>query len=469
MFVAICLIILLLSPLLFDSGTATFLMLGGQLAVLGGMIRERNLTGAGAFIFMSVLFFGMRPLHLLVERDYELFRRLFRIPINLSELNECMWWATAGLFSFYIGVQMAKKLHARRWRRRLQTAKIHGVMPLISNPVIVLMIVFQVLSLGCMLVLGGSGRGLYGSAFGAYLYDLPVVLQSGHIFTIVLLLERYLKRRSPGMLTVLGFSGLLFLIFTWEMRSLSMFRGFYLTGLMIGGIAVLSRLRPRIGYGWLIVPIIVLLPYFRSLGEHRYETNEALIEVLPEDTLREKGPGDAYWNFFDARGDMNIFDTFVAAKNSEPAYHPYLLSWFYVPVHLVPRAIWKSKPRQGILVDMTFTRGAPYAPGIAGFFLLDGGLLWMLGCMALLGYLISLLDWLVLTMPQGYLRCCLYGIIVINALFLTRFFLWQYFYQVLYAIIPCILLNQIIRKKRLQMHVPPAELPPREMPSRANA
>jgi len=117
-----------------------------------------------------------------------------------------------------------------------------------------------------------------------------------------------------------------------------------------------------------------------------------------------------------------------------------------VPLHLIPRAIWKSKPEKGVTQDMGYTKGAPTSPGIAGFFLIDGGLVWMLLCMAVLGYLISLLDWTILTMRPGYLQCCLIAIVTVNAMFLTRFFLWQYFYQVLYAAIPCIALAWYVNR-----------------------
>lgn len=91
-------------------------------------------------------------------------------------------------------------------------------------------------------------------------------------------------------------------------------------------------------------------------------------------------------------------------------------------------------------MDIACTKGLPTSPGIAGFFLLDGGLWWMLICMALLGYLVSWLDWYILTMRPGYLQCCLIGIVTVNGMFLSRVFMWQYFYGVLYAVIPCLIL-----------------------------
>jgi hypothetical protein len=159
---------------------------------------------------------------------------------------------------------------------------------------------------------------------------------------------------------------------------------------------------------------------------------QSVIEAVVENQTL----GEAYWNFYGSDGDMNIFDTFVAAKKSEPAFYPYVWSWLYVPLHLVPRKLWPGKPERGITMDVSYSRGFPYSPGIAGLFLLDGGLLWMLLSMAVLGFLLATLDCWVFTLPRGYLQFCLIGIVTVNAMFLTRFFLWQYFYQMLYTMIP---------------------------------
>jgi len=216
---------------------------------------------------------------------------------------------------------------------------------------------------------------------------------------------------------------------------------------MIVGIAVLMRLKGRVGYMWLIVPIVVLQPFFQYLGGDRQKSNAELAETgLIEEVFDDQSLGETYWKFYDSLGDMNIFDTFVAAKRSEPAFYPYVWSWAYVPFHLVPRAVWPGKPKGGVTQDVAFTNEAPTSPGIAGFFLLDGGIVWMLLSMVVLGYLVSLVDWTILTMRPGYLQCCLIGIVTINAMFLSRFFLWQYFYQVLYAALPCVFLAWYINR-----------------------
>jgi hypothetical protein len=408
-----------------------------QLALLIGQIQKRQVSGAGAFIFMSFLFFGVRPIYVILESDYELLLNLFRVRADIQGVTDAMWWASAGLVCFAIGAFIAPKATATWLQRRRQRAVRGQAQGLVSAKMCYGMLFFQLLTLPLMLFLARSGRGLYGSAFGAYVYDLPVPLQSVHIVAVIVLLERYLRLKTTASLVMLGISGFLFLDFTWLMRDVSLFRGFYIAGVMIAGIAVLQRVKGRVGYAWLIIPIIAVQPFFQYLGENRIAGNEQLEqEGIFEEVLEKRTLLESYWSFYDSRGDMNIFDTFVAAHKSQPAFYPYVWSWIYAPLHFIPRKLWSGKPEKGITQDVRFMRGAPYCPGIAGFFLLDGGLLWMLVSMTVLGFLLATLDAWVFTMPRGYVQYCLIGIVTINAMFLTRFFLWQYFYQLLYAMIP---------------------------------
>jgi hypothetical protein len=435
-------LLLLVAYASIGSVMAIWILAASQLALLAGEIKKRQVTGAGAFIFMSFLFFGVRPIYLVLENDNFLFVSLYRIRVETTDIGNSMWWATLALLVFAVGAYLAPRVFGNWLKGRQRKSRaIAAARPVVGKSTANGLLVLQVVTLGGMVGLAKFGRSLYGSALGAYAYDVPVPMQAVHIFSLVVLLERWLRQRSAANTFMLIVSGCLFLYFTWLMREVSAFRGFYITGVMVAGIAVLMRLKGRVSYAWLIIPIVGLQPFFQYLGGDRYSKNAELAEAgIVEEVFDEGTIGAAYWKFYDSRGDMNIFDTFVAAQKSEPAFYPYLWSWAYVPLHLVPRALWNSKPKQGITQDVSFTNKAPTSPGIAGFFLLDGGLAWMLLSMLVLGFLVSLLDWSVLTMRAGYLQCCLIGIVTVNAMFLTRFFLWQYFYQVLYAAMPCMLL-----------------------------
>jgi hypothetical protein len=450
MLIGLSAFILFAAFLMLGMEVAIWLLAAAQLFLLANEIRKGQVMGGGAFLFMSFLFFGMRPIYLVLERDHYLFTRIFLIRPDLTQITDAMWWATLSMLCFSLALQLAPKIHRGYLKRRLAANKSKTEFLNTRQQAPALLVAAQIFTLPIMYYLAVNvGKALRGTGLGAYGYELPIPMQALHIFAVVFFFDRYLRKRSVSNVVLMCLSTLVFLVFTWLMRDVSNFRGFYLTGVMIVGIACLQRWLPRVSYAWLIIPIIVAQPLFQYLGQARKAANVDLTEQnIAAEVFEDRGVIHAYWSFYQAQsGDMNIFDTFVAAKQNEPRFRPYLWSWIYVPLHIIPRALWPGKPERGVTQDISYNRGAPLSPGIVGFFMRDGGLLWMLGSMFLLGYLIALLDWYIQTMPRGYLRCCLISITVINAMYLTRFYLWQYFYQVLYAAIPCIVLAWYLKKQ----------------------
>ena len=429
------------------STAAVWVLAGSQLALLVGQISKGQVSGVGGFIFMSFLFFGVRPIYLVVENDYGLVLHALHVRADLGSVGDAMWWASAALLCFAIGAWAAPQFNRRWFYRRRVKAMRDIQQSVVSAKIGFGMLFVQLMTMPVMLVLAKSGRSLYGSSFGAYVYDLPVPLQSMHILAVVVLLERYLRTKTTGSLVMLGISGFFFLYFTWLMRDVSLFRGFYIVGVMIVGIAALQRIKGRVGFAWLIIPVVVVQPFFAFLGGDRTKKNDELAEAgIIEEVFGKQTLAGAYWQFYDSKGDMNIFDTFVAATKAEPKFYPYAMSWVYAPFHIIPRGLWPSKPRRGITQDLTFIRGYPLCPGIAGFFLVDGGYLWMLLSMLVLGYLVSWLYCYILTMPRGYLQYCLIGIITVQSMYLSRAFLWYFFWQMMYAIVPIMLLVWFFRR-----------------------
>lgn len=393
---------------------------------------------------MSFLFFGVRPLYIALENDYALLNRLFRLNAEISNVHENMILGTLALICFKLGsvaIQSQKRSYFQNRAERESNTLI-----LVTVSLVRWLILFQIVTLPIMQYLASGGRALYGSALGAFAYDFPTVMQAGHIFGFVVILERYLQRRQNKDLLLAIISGALFLTFTWLMREVSIFRGFYLAGIMIVGIAALDRISTRASLIWLILPLMLLQPLFQTLGTTRSLDNESLKEAqIVDKAFGDRTLTQTYWQFYDGQGDINIFDTFVAARNSDPKVTPYLWSWIYAPIHVIPRKLWTGKPEKGITQDLSFMYDAPYSPGVAGFFWLDGGSdFWMLACMAALGAVIGYLDGLILTMPNSYIRACLIGIISVNAMFLTRFFLWQGLWQALYSVVPILLMNRFL-------------------------
>jgi len=440
---------LLVAYPMLGTGASVWTLAASQLLLLINEIRKGQVTGGGAFLFMSFLFFGMRPIYLLIEKDYRLLVNLFLVGSDWGTITEAMWWGTLAAICFAIGIQIAPRVHRKLFIRRREQNKIQAAQVPVDRTVTFVMFAAQVVTLGLMAVLARAGRGLYDSGAGAYIYELPVPLQAVQIIAVVVFAERFFQRRDLGNLLLVALSVSLLLAFSWLMRDVSRFRGFYLTGIIITGIGILHYYKARVGYAWLVIPIIVTLPVFEYLGAQRVASNEELMDKeIIADVFKDEGVLNAYWRFYAASGDMNIFDTFVAATKAEISQRPYILSWLYVPVHLVPRALWPGKPKGGIVQDVSFARGAPLSPGIAGFFLLDGGKLWMLGCMMALGYLISCLDYFVLTTKRGWVRSILIGVLVANGMFLTRVFLWQYFYGVFYVVVPLLLFGWLFKRRR---------------------
>jgi len=429
----ISIFLLALSRFLVGSDMVVWTLLASQITLLAKEFRRKQVTGVGGFIFLSILFFGIRPLYLFVENDRGLFTGWFRINIGLYEIGDAMWWATLALLCFSIGAGLGPTIH-RKWMARRMARAASAVRSVVyTTQMCVTAVGLQVVTLPFMFYMASLKRSVYRSDAGAYFYDLPMPLQAIHVFAIAIVFGRYWKCRTLGMGLLLGVSVLLLLTYTVLMRDVSNFRGFYLTGIMITGLTVMHQMKPRVGYAWLMIPILLVQPFFAHLGAERGKTNEELLESgIFEEAIGDEGLLESYWHFYKGSRDMNIFDTFVAAKEYEPRFMPYAWSWLYVPLHWIPRGLWSGKPKAGLTQDAKFARGAPLSPGIVGMFVLDGGLLWMLGSMMLLGYLLSLFDGFALSMPRGVLRSCAIGILVVNGMFLSRMMLWQYVYQVIY-------------------------------------
>lgn len=440
-FIILAAVLAAISSIYIGTILAVWLLATSQLLLLVREIIKGQISGTGGFMFMSFTFFAVRPIYIATENDYFLFTNLFGLQVGLDQLTVSMWWATLASLSFAFGCLAAPIVYKYFGINRRLPKYIFSGQSLSPRKVNILL-TLQVLSLFVMAYLASSGRSLYGSAMGAYVYDLPVPLQAIHIVSLVSLFDRYRFRRSLANLIKLFLSVILFLYFTWLMREVTIFRGFYVFGVMIGFLAIMLRIKLKVSLLWIILPILLLQPFFQTLGQTRFLDNSTFTEEKPFESVSIR----TYWDFYDSRGDINIFDTFVAAQLSKPEYLPYAMSWIYPPFHIIPRALWRGKPEKGILQDISFTNGAPYSPGIVGFFLLDGGAIWMLFSMFILGIVLAALDAYSFRMLNGIFQSCVIAILVVNGMFLTRTFLWFYFWQVIYAVYPVYLICQRFAK-----------------------
>ncbi|MEI8122066.1 MAG: hypothetical protein WCI20_08430 [bacterium] len=442
-FIGLSLLLLIVGLFVGSGLTVVILLAASQLALLLRFVKENTVTGLGAFTFMYFQFFAIRPIYILWEKDYKLFSSPFRLYVNPEMISSGMWWGAVALFAFVVGGFLGRRLASALFnRKRMHTDR---AMPAISVQTvkrkIPVLLVVQFLTVGLGVLFRGAAK--YGAAAGAYAYDLPIVFQGIHLFCALVIIDCYLQRKTLGALIPLIISVFLLLCSTYMIREFALFRGSWVTGLMIFGVGFLMHWKKRVPYIWLILPIVLLFPLFGFLGSKRTVAADQLDEVIIEQSDKIFSPL-SYWTFYNSRGDMNIFDTFVAAKESSPKVQNHVWVWLYTFVHWVPRKLWPGKPAKGILQDLSFMHKAPYNPGISGLYLLDGGYAWMLFSMGLLGAIVGAADFYALFRLTGYIRVCLYAGLVVNALFLARFCMWQYFYQLLYFFLPCILLAKFL-------------------------
>jgi len=429
---------------------SVFALAASQLTLLTSEVYIGKLSGIGGFLFMYFLFFGVRPIYIVLENDYDLFSRIFRTSIQQSDIVSSMWWATLSLIIFFLGALSFRRITTNHVKITIPTLSNLSKNKLqITKKQLNFLLFLQFILLIPLFALSSAGRlNLYGTAYGAYLYDLPMILQGLELISFLVIFNAWKQRRIS--LAHLLISVSLFLSFSWFMRNLSMFRGFYITGLLSGILALVILSRKRFGYTLLILLVVLFQPIFALVGKNRGVQNSGLLDSLGSEFGSVDPPSyfQLIWNYYNSNGDMNIFDSFVIQLNHHPLFQPYLWSWFYIPMHIIPRALWATKPSGGITQDLSYLGDAPIGPGIVGYFFADGGYIWMLLCMFVLGFLVAFLDYKLFCLPNQVLRSCLMAVSVVNAMFLTRFFLWQYFYQFLYTALPCVLTLKFLRQMR---------------------
>ena len=413
------------------------------------VLRQGRLTNLGAFLLLAFILYGIRPLYIIVEDDRELiYSMMGRVEI-LPVVARGMFVAVVAMLTICAGHAAARIQWPLRSVQLLPGLPMSAYFPRPSFFGAIALLGFQVLCILFLVSMRSRGLSIYTDNAGAYTYLLPQVLQAGQIFPLVVFAYN-IKRGGVVSQASFWISLVLFSLFTFFMKDLSMFRSFYLTGAIAAVISVLHAQRGRVAYWILVVPVLYLLPAFRALGETRLlSSDEAFTFALD---VMKSFSFEKWWDFFNPRGDMNVFDTLAAAVHSTPRFHPYFQAWIYAFAHFIPRAWWPGKPERGMLVDMAFAQGAPLSPGLAGFYYLDGGMLWMLISCFLTGAILYALDRWLLAMRPGYLRSTLFGIIVINSLYAARGYLHFTVIQYIFMVIPVFLLSYASAKFRF---IPP--------------
>jgi hypothetical protein len=423
-----------------------------RMAKLRGRV---TVTCVGAFSFSYLLFYVGRPLFMVLENDLALFDFPLYVHVDFDTIYRATLWAAGGLIAFLSGASLVNNQDStiQQYVGGMVDLKKLFAAEGIQSQLVYRLIVMQFISTAILKMFGGGGQNVLTVTYSsAYVYFLPSMVQSIHIMTVIAIVDKqrhkpFLSQFTPSLVI----SVILMLIYTYYLRNVSFFRGYYVTGIMALFYGAMMCLRGRVGYFWIIAPMLLLMPLATEFGALRMMDNKQIHTYLSEHASKMFGV-ERLWTTFSSGGDMNIFDTFVAAYLYEPKKSPYILQWLYTLVHWVPRAIWKSKPEFGMMIDMSFTRGAPYSPGLLGLFYLEGGLIWMLFGMMVIGAILAKVDNYFLRMEKDYYAFCYYGTLVVNSLFASRVLLYASLYQTLYMIVPCWLLNRWIFRERVKLY-----------------
>ena len=113
--------------------TAVWICAFCQLMLFVAEMRREQVTGSGAFLFMSFLFFGMRPIYLVLESDYSLFHRIFLMRPDMELVTCAMWWASFAAVMFALGVQFQRRTQTVFWRKRLQANRLTALRPVVKS------------------------------------------------------------------------------------------------------------------------------------------------------------------------------------------------------------------------------------------------------------------------------------------------------------------------------------------------
>jgi len=434
----------LFSRFALSEGMQTFAYAGIQAGLILFIARQKLVTNLGAFLILYFIVYAIRPIYIYLESDFSLLNLFLGRTQYLDVCSEAAFWATCGLLFICAGHAVGRIWFPLRPPKQAASSAFGGGLGRPKQECVILLLGLQAASIVFLLAISGEHAGsLYGASGGAYTYLLPQALQAAQI--LVVSIFAYNHARFHGRWKNLSIVSIfLFLAYTYLMKDVSIFRGFYITGAIAAVMAVYYARTQTIPYWLLLVPSLLLLPIFRAWGELRW----AQAEGFWSETLNVLGTlsPQSWWSFFDVSGDMNVFDTLVAAFESSPRHMPYLFAWIYPVLHFIPRAIWPGKPEWGMLVDFSFMKDLPYTPGLIGFYYLDGGLMWMLASCFVTGVVFYLLDRWLFGMAPGYLKAALYGIVLINSFAAARGYLHFSVAQYFYMIAPVAVLMFVLTK-----------------------
>ena len=440
--------VLLVVPSIFVLAIASAYPTGSSLAWLSILLfytaivyvvtEERVFGGinfCSCFLLVSGFVFSSRGLYIAVAEDFSIIGG-FGLPATWDVPIDTIRWVIFGHLFYMTGATVYRSKTIRALRR-MKTPQFSQRVEASRFPVYVWLL--MQLCLAGPLVPLGLMRGrtvLTDTSENAYVYLLPTLIHGFNLYATVAIALRAREKRNAGAMLLLLISLAIVFIDAFLMHNLSQFRGFYLVGLLATSVGLLVVYR---GVStWAMCALFCLYPIFKTAGSDRSLDNQEMMYRL------FTNGGESYSQVgleraFGEASDVNMLDTFAASLNWQHAYRGYVLSYLYPLVHFVPRRFWPSKPEGGVLSDTGYTLGMPYSPGIIGFFNDDGGVLYMLIMMAVLGAFMRYWEFLCLKIRDRTLQVCTFSAFFISSIVTVRYLPYQVFYGFLVFFVPCLL------------------------------
>ena len=408
----------------------------------------KGLTFSSTFTLVSAFVFGARAFYIYFNDDFTILD-LLSLPKQMSIVSDAMGCATLGLWAFVLGARMLRR-RALNGLRSVE-GRIAGLQTSINlSPVYFYAqagVSFLLLPLA---LLGDRGMLLDGSN-SAYVYLLPTL---AHGFDLYFFTHASLKWQERGGVLNFGFlviSGLFVISHAYLLSNLSPFRGYFLVGLLACGISFLRIYIKRVGI-WVGIFLFAIYPIFKAIGTDRTLSNKELIQDIVLNPAAAYS-GDGIEAAFGAATDINMLDTLAASLNWDHRFRGYIFSYIYPFVHWIPRAWWPSKPAYGVLSDGGYLwserleRDIPYSPGIIGFFNDDGGRVYMIIMMFVLGAFIRWWEIVASRVRRLELRHAIWASFFLCAIVSVRYLPYQIFYQFWVFFIPCWLCDRFSVKR----------------------
>ncbi len=399
-----------------------------------------GVTFASCFVAVSCFVFAARAIYVIANNDYSIILRLgLPVPVGINHFVDALAWVVSGLGCFIFGALFNEQRAAHAaWHRSVQ-----GFLPR-GRDLTLVFLLLQVAAAAALAPLGLSGRriALTNTSDNAYIYLLPTLVHGFNLYAYVYVARRVRERPSEIGIFLLLVSFAIVLVDAFFLYNMSNFRGFYTVGVFTVVLATFLIFRGKISV-WLLVALFAIYPFFKTLGSDRSLSNEQVIEEVilkPGDSYTKEGMDRA----FGYASDINMLDTLIASLNWRHRWRPYFFSYVYPLVHWVPRKVWPGKPRGGVLADVSYTYGIPYSPGIIGFINDDGGKLYMLLVMGLLGWFMRLWQLWTERLRTYELRIVTWSAFFLTALVTVRYLPYQSFYGFMIFFVPALVYNAMV-------------------------